>query len=121
VHLRDDVQRHVDTRDTPADVTTPSSTKRGADFDDGGGIDRLQQIQRAPVRRRVTACASRPSFASSSAPVQTEVTRDARPAVARIQSNTCGVFERLPVPKPPGTSSKSIDGASSKQYSGNDP
>jgi hypothetical protein len=50
--------------------------------------------------------------------VQTEVTRDARPAVARIQSNTAASSSSGRVPKPPGTSSKSIDGASSKQYSG---
>ena len=72
--------------ETPADEMTTSSTNRGSDSTVAvGAIDfsSASALQCVVARR----CSSRPIFASRSAPVQTEVTRDARAAVAPIHSS----------------------------------
>ena len=96
--------------DTPADVKIVSTTTRTSRCSSMvGSIEtRRSCAAQCVVARRPR---SMPFCASSSAPVQTEVTSDALAATRRIQASVSSWRSRARVPKPPGTTKMSIGGA----------
>ncbi len=99
--------------ETPADVTTPSSTTRrpGCTLTVGSRRVKRSSDPQCVVARRFL---SRLARASTSAPVHTEVTRRAAAATRATHSSVSASSSSARVPNPPGTTSRSIGGALSK-------
>src|SRR5215218_1950150 len=98
---------------TPAEVMTPSSTtreERSTVTPTPSESRRSREAQWVVARRP----SSRPALPRSRAPVQTEETCRALAAVARIQSRVASSSSRGRVPKPPGTTRRSIRVPSAK-------
>jgi len=102
---------------TPAEVMTPSSTKRASrstvtSFASEARRPKAPQwvVPRRPSRR--------PARARSRAPVQTDAVRRAAAAVRRIQSMVSASWRTGRVPNPPGTSRRSMRGASANEWRG---
>src|SRR5262245_18743559 len=102
---------------TPAEVMTPSSTTR----------ESRSTVTPAPRESRRSSAAQwvvarrparRPALARRSAPVQTEVTCRAPAAALRIQPRVSTSWRRGRVPKRPGTTRRSMAGASAKLWVG---
>src|SRR4051812_25025746 len=113
----DDVEGHVHPgghagRGDDAVVDHP-----GGAFHGDAGIERARRSREAQwvVARRPSR---RPALASRREPVQTEVTWRAAAAVRRIQSRVSSSLSSRRVPNPPGTTRRSIRGASAKPWRG---
>src|SRR3954470_1352558 len=102
---------------TPAEVITPSSTTREArsTVTPASSEPRRSREAQWVVARRPWR---RPALASRREPVQTEVTWRAAAAVRRIQSRVSSSLSSRRVPNPPGTTRRSIRGASAKPWRG---
>ena len=113
----DDVEGHVHPggdarRGDDAVVDHP-----GGALDGDAGAERVEEVEGAPVGGGA-APLRRPALASRRAPVQTEVTWRAAAAVRRIQPRVSSSLSRRRVPNPPGTTRRSIRGASAKPKRG---
>jgi len=77
----------------------------------------LEQVERAPVRRRAAALQKAGARQEQRA-VHTDVTFLALAATARIQASVSSSCISARVPKPPGTTSRSMGGVSAKANCG---
>src|SRR6266566_5513883 len=96
---------------TPAEVMMPSSTTRRSRSTLMRSLNdwRRSWAPQCVVARRPS---SRPARAKSNEPVHTDVTLRALAATRRIQARVSSSWIRARVPKPPGTTSRSMGGAS---------